>query len=87
MIKNFAVVSNDTKMVINTILIDESNTDFINLYESENNCSCIEFDTENEDDTKVARIGKIYLDSKFINGNQAIDLGLLTEDDCMRLGL
>lgn len=38
------------------------------------------------DDTKIARIGEAYIDGKFINGNQAVELGYLTVDEVINYG-
>jgi hypothetical protein len=75
MSKNFAVVENN--IVINVIVADD---DFAQMYSASPDCvgECVEYFESNPDDTLVARIGEAYLNGKFVNGNQAVELGLLT---------
>ena len=64
----YAVVENNK--VINVIVAD---ADFVSVYEDNNPThQCIEYDEFNEDDTKVARIGEVYVDGKFIAEVQPI---------------
>lgn len=64
----YAVVENNK--VINVIVAD---ADFVSVYEANNPThQCVEYDEFNEDDTKVARIGEVYVDGKFIAEVQPI---------------
>ena len=59
----YAVVENNK--VINVIVAD---ADFVSVYEANNpTYQCVEYDEFNEDDTKVARIGELYVDGKFVS--------------------
>ena len=78
----YAVVENNK--VINVIVAD---ADFVSVYEANNPThTCVEYDEYNEDDTVVARIGEGYIDGKFVNGNQAVSLGLLTVEQAKTFG-
>jgi hypothetical protein len=41
---------------------------------------------DSEDDTKVAKIGEGYIKGKFVNGSQAVELGLLTVEEAINFG-
>ena len=77
----YAVIKNN--IVENVILADE---EFATMYAKENNCLCISYEEQHEDDTLVARIGEAYIDNKFINANQAIELGLMTKEEALVYG-
>lgn len=71
----YAVVVNGK--VINVIVADES---FLEHYHSENpDHQCIAYDEYNEDDTKVARIGELYINGLFVSETQAMDMGLILD--------
>jgi hypothetical protein len=77
MIKCYAIVENS--LVENVIVADDT---FVVTYEENNPTkTCVEYDEVNEDDTRVARIGEGYIDGFFVNGNQAVSLGLMTIDE------
>jgi hypothetical protein len=80
--KKFAVVE-DGK-VINVIIADDN---FAKMYsESPDHVGeCFEYDEVNEDDTRVARIGELYIGGKFISGTLAVELGLLTYNEAIKL--
>lgn len=78
----YAIVENS--VVQNVIVADET---FVQTYEQNNPTQqCVPYDEVNEDDTFVARIGEGYIDGKFVNGNQAVELGLLTVDEAKTFG-
>jgi hypothetical protein len=82
MIKYYAVIENN--LVENVVVADES---FVVTYEENNPTkTCVEYDEVNEDDTRVARIGEGYIDGFFVNGNQAVSLGLMTIDEAKAFG-
>lgn len=63
--------------VINVIVSDES---FLEHYHSENpDHQCIAYDEYNDDDTKVARIGELYINGLFVSETQAMDMGLIPD--------
>jgi len=71
----YAVIENNK--VINVIVAD---ADFVSVYEANNlTHQCIEYDEFNNDDTKVARIGELYVDGKFVSEAQAMDIGFLPD--------
>lgn len=71
----YAVVVNGK--VINVIVADES---FLEHYHIENpDHQCIAYDEYNEDDTKVARIGELYINGLFVSETQAMDMGLIPD--------
>jgi hypothetical protein len=78
----YAVVENN--LVENVVVADES---FVATYEENNpNQICVSYGEMNEDDTRVARIGEGYIDGFFVNGNQAVELGLLTVEEAKSFG-
>lgn len=77
----YAVIKNN--LIENVIVADE---EFANFYAKENSVLCVSYDEVNEDDTKVARIGEGFFDGKFINGNQAVELGYLTVEEAKAFG-
>lgn len=78
----YAVIENN--IVVNVIVADET---FVQTYEQNNPTQqCVPYDEVNEDDTFVARIGEGYIDGKFVNGNQAVALGLLTAEEALIFG-
>lgn len=78
----YAIVENN--IVANVIVADES---FVAVYEQNNpRQKCIAYDEYNEDDTFVARIGEGHIDGKFVDGNQAVNLGLLTIEEAKLFG-
>lgn len=77
----YAVIKNN--LIENVIVADE---EFANFYAKENGVLCVSYDEVNEDDTKVARIGEGFFDGKFINGNQAVELGYLTVEEAKAFG-
>lgn len=83
MSKYFAVVEN--KIVTNIIVADDN---FAKMYTNSPDYAgeCFEYDQVNDDDTKVARIGEGFFDGKFINGNQAVELGYLTVEEAKAFG-
>jgi hypothetical protein len=83
MSKNFAIVENG--IVINVIVADD---DFAQMYSASPDYvgECVEYFESNPDDTLVARIGEAYLNGKFVNGNQAVELGLLTIEEARVFG-
>lgn len=74
MSKNFAVVENGK--VINVIVADDN---FAQMYSAspDHVGECFEYDETNSDDTKVARIGELYINGLFVSEDQAIGLGLI----------
>ena len=83
MSKNFAVVENN--IVINVIIADD---DFAKMYSDSEELvgKCFEYEESNLDDTLVARIGEGHIQGKFVNGNQAVELGLLTVEEAKTFG-
>lgn len=78
----YAIVENS--VVQNVIIADET---FVQTYEQNNPTQqCVPYDETNIDDTFVARIGEGYIDGKFVNGKQAVALGLLTADEALIFG-
>lgn len=76
MSKNFAIVKNG--IVINVIIADD---DFAQMYsESPDHVGeCFEYDEMNEDDTRVARIGELYINGLFVSEAQAIEMALIPD--------
>lgn len=76
MSKNFAIVENG--IVVNVIIADD---DFAQMYsESPDHVGeCFEYDGMNEDDTRVARIGELYINGLFVSEAQAIEMGLIPD--------
>lgn len=74
--KNFAIVENGK--VINVIVADD---DFAQMYSKspDHIGECFEYDEMNEDDTRVARIGEIYINGLFVSETQAMDMGLIPD--------
>lgn len=71
----YAVVENG--IVVNVIVADES---FLEHYYSENpDHKCIAYDEYNEDDTRIARIGELYINGLFVSETQAMDMGLIPD--------
>ena len=83
MSKYFAVVENN--IVINVIISDD---EFAKMYSDSEEFvgKCFEYQESNSDDTLVARIGEGHIQGKFVNGNQAVDLGLLTVEEAKTFG-
>ena len=77
----YAVVKNN--IIENVIVADE---EFSAWYNMQDGIRCIKCELEHEDDTLVARIGEAYIDNKFINANQAIELGLMTKEEALVYG-
>lgn len=78
----YAIV--EKNLVTNVIVADEA---FVAIYEQNNrHQKCIAYDEYNEDDTVVARIGEGYIGGKFVNGNQAVELGLLSVEEAKAFG-
>ena len=77
----YAVIINN--MVENVIVADE---EFATWYAEENDCICAHYFEQHEDDTLVARIGEAYIDNKFVNGNQAVELGLMAKEEALEYG-
>jgi hypothetical protein len=77
----YAVIKNN--IVENVIIADE---EFATWYAKENDFLCISYVEQHEDDTLVARIGEAYIDNKFVNANQAIELGLMTKEEALVYG-
>ena len=77
----YAVIINN--IVENVIVADE---EFATWYAKENDCICAPYVEQHEDDTLVARIGEAYIDNKFVNGNQAVELGLMTKEEALVYG-
>lgn len=76
MSKKFSIVENGK--VINVIVADD---DFAQMYsESPDHIGeCFEYDEMNEDDTRVARIGELYINGMFVSETQAMDMGLIPD--------
>lgn len=76
MSKNFAIVENG--IVVNVIIADD---DFAQMYsESPDHIGeCFEYDEMNEDDTRVARIGELYINGLFVSEAQAIEMALIPD--------
>ena len=75
--KTYAVVDNG--IVTNVIIADE---EFANMYSTSSELigECIPYDEVNEDDTKVARIGELYINGLFVSKEQAILMKLIEDD-------
>lgn len=76
MSKNFAIVKNG--IVINVIIADD---DFAQMYSGspDHVGECFEYDEMNEDDTRVARIGELYINGLFVSEAQAIEMALIPD--------
>lgn len=76
MSKNFAIVENG--IVVNVIIADDY---FAQMYsESPDHVGeCFEYDEMNEDDTRVARIGELYINGVFVSEAKAIEMGLIPD--------
>jgi len=70
----YAVVEDG--VVTNVIVATE---DFIQSYRDSTGLTCVQYDEFNEDDTRVARIGELYVSGKFVTETQAMDLGLIED--------
>jgi hypothetical protein len=82
MTKYYAIVENN--LVENVIVADDT---FVVTYKENNPTkTCVWYDEVNEDDSRVARIGEGYIDGFFVNGNQAVELGLLTAEEAKSFG-
>ena len=83
MSKYFAVVENN--IVINVIIADD---EFAKMYSDSEEFigKCFEYQESNSDDTLVARIGEGYIQGKFMNGNRAVELGILTVEEAKTFG-
>jgi hypothetical protein len=83
MSKTFAVVKDN--IVINVIVADDN---FAEMYTAspDHIGECFEYQESHTDDTLVARIGEGHINGLFVNGNQAVDLGLLTVEEAKSFG-
>lgn len=78
---NFAIIKNN--IVENVIVADEQ---FATNYADSLGSIAVPYEEFSEDDTLVARIGEGYIQNKFISGNQAVALGLLTVEEAKSFG-
>ena len=78
----FAEIKNN---IVQNVLV--ADFEFAKLHAEQNDFDVIEFKGNlQDDDTLVARIGEGHIQGKFVNGNQAVELGLLTVEEAKTFG-
>lgn len=80
----YYAIINEKNIVDNVIVADEV---FATQYAKEIGCIAVHYKEYDEDDTNVARIGEVYIDNKFVTGEQAYAMGLMTKDELADIGI
>ena len=73
----YAIINSDN-IVINTIIADES---FVNEFINNKFQKAVFAEQNETDSTLFAEIGELYINERFVNANEAVDLGYMTVEE------